>query len=120
MRKTERPITDINWHQAPITSIQFQPREECVLAVSSDDGKLSLWDFSVESDQQDTSPEFPPQLMFLHSGQSHIKELRFHPQFDSVIFTTAEDSFNVLKPNLDPEVENESDDEEKEMKEVHK
>jgi len=36
-----------------------------------------------------------------------------------VIFTTAEDSFNVLKPNLDPEVE-ESDDEEKEMKEVHK
>jgi len=32
-----------------------------------------------------------------------MKELRFHPQYSSVLVTTAEDSFNVFKPNLEPE-----------------
>ena len=41
--------------------------------------------------------------MFQHQGQRHIKELRFHPLFDSMLATTAEDSYNVFKPNFDPE-----------------
>ena len=45
----------------------------------------------------------PPQMMFLHQGQRNMKELRFHPQYSSVLVTTAEDSFNVFKPNLEPE-----------------
>jgi len=61
------PITDIQWHAKPITSIQFQPREECVLAVSSDDHKLTLWDFGVEPDKNTPDESgLPPQLMFLH------------------------------------------------------
>lgn len=32
-----------------------------------------------------------------------MKELRFHPQFHSLLLTTAEDSFNVFRPNLDPD-----------------
>lgn len=108
---TSKPITDIQWHTAPITSIQFQPREECVLAVSSDDGKLTLWDFSVEPDSNEpTDVEVPPQLMFLHQGQQNIKELRFHPQYDCTLVTTAEDSFNVFRPNLDPEEQPDEDD----------
>jgi len=83
--------------------------------VSSDDGKLSLWDFSVEEDVKDEKSEIPPQLMFLHQGQSHIKELRFHPQFESVIFTTAEDSFNVFKPNFNPEEQEDDNEEENEL-----
>ena len=76
------PITDIRWHGGPITSLQFQPREESVLVVSSADDKVSLWDFSVEPDELGgevairTRPgehgeeveEIPPQLMFLHQG----------------------------------------------------
>lgn len=34
-----------------------------------------------------------------------MKELRFHPQFRTLLFTTAEDSFNVFRPNLDPDYE---------------
>lgn len=60
-----KPITNIKWHSAPITSIHFQPREECVLAVSSADDKISIWDFSVEPDKDEpVSDEIPPQLMF--------------------------------------------------------
>lgn len=76
-------ITRIRWHTSAITSIQFEPREESVLAVSSADNKLTIWDFSVEVDESETVVdadfEIPPQLMFLHQGQVDMKELRFHP-----------------------------------------
>jgi len=45
----------------------------------------------------------PPQMMFLHQGQRNMKELRFHPQYSGILVTSAEDSFNVFKPNLEPE-----------------
>jgi len=107
------PITQIHWHSSAITSLQFEPREESVLAVTSADNKMTLWDFSVEVDESELETqannelgmEIPPQMMFLHQGQTNMKELRFHPQFASVIVTTAEDSFNVFKPNLEPDEE---------------
>ena len=77
------------------------------MAVASADNKMTLWDFSVEVDEsekpdEDIGMDIPPQMMFLHQGQSNMKELRFHPQYATLIVTTAEDSFNVLRPNLDP------------------
>mmetsp|Transcript_38592 Transcript_38592/g.44216 ORF Transcript_38592/g.44216 Transcript_38592/m.44216 type:complete len:182 (-) Transcript_38592:28-573(-) len=106
-----KPITNIKWHNAPITSIQFQPREECVLAVSSADNKLTIWDFSVEPESGEAAnPDIPPQLMFLHLGQENIKELRFHQQRESVLITTAQDSYNIFKPNFDPDMQSEGDD----------
>ena len=106
-------ITKIRWHTQAITSIQFEPREASVLAVASADNKLTLWDFSVECDESEVAIakkqseelglEIPPQLLFLHQGQKNMKELRFHPQYRSLLLTTAEDSFNVFRPNLDPD-----------------
>lgn len=99
-------ITRIRWHTQAITSLQFQPHEDSVLAVASADNKLTLWDFSVEVDESATqNPEFediPPQLMFLHQGQINMKELRFHPYYREMIVTTAEDSYNIFRPNLEP------------------
>ena len=70
---------------------------------------MSLWDFSVEMDDnwdanelnEEMGMEIPPQIMFIHQGQQNMKELRFHPQFSTLIFTTAEDSFNLFRPNLE-------------------
>ena len=58
-----------------------------MLAVTSADNKMTLWDFSVEIDEADQASQLneelemqiPPQMMFLHQGQKNIKELRFHP-----------------------------------------
>jgi hypothetical protein len=47
--------------------------------------------------------DVPPQLMFVHQGQKLMKEIRFHPQFRSLLVSTASDSFNVLRPNFDPD-----------------
>lgn len=103
-------ITRIRWHTQAITSLQFEPGEDSVLAVSSADNKLTIWDFSVEVDEQhqDGDEDIPPQLMFLHQGQSNIKELRFHPVYREMIITTAEDSYNIFRPNLEPDEEEEA------------
>lgn len=106
-------ITRIRWHTSAITSIQFEPREDSVLAVTSADNKMTLWDFSVEVDESEVQPdlniEVPPQLMFLHQGQNNMKELRFHPQYYTLLCTTAEDSFNLFRPNLEPEEESDNE-----------
>ena len=44
--------------------------------------------------------DIPAQLMFLHQGQNNMKELRFHPQMRTLLLTTAEDSFNIFRPNI--------------------
>lgn len=56
-----------NWHTEPITSIKFQPNEESVIAVSSEDNSVTIWDMSVENEEED--PEIPNELMFIHQGQ---------------------------------------------------
>ena len=37
-----------------------------------------------------------------------MKELRFHPQYRTLIFSTAADSFNIFRPNLEPDEEEET------------
>lgn len=77
--------------------------DESVLAVSGADNQMTIWDMSVEEDADSgaaasTSGDLPPQLLFIHQGQTNIKELHFHPQCPGVIVSTASDGFNVFKP----------------------
>ena len=36
-----------------------------------------------------------------------MKELRFHPQYRTLLFSTAADSFNIFRPNLEPDEQEE-------------
>ena len=106
--KTATPLAHFTFHKGPITSIEWAPHDESMLGVSSADNQLSIWDLSVEADDetngrstQDPSFEdYPPQLLFQHLGQMNIKELHFHPQIPGTVISTAEDSFNVFKPAI--------------------
>lgn len=105
------PLAHFTYHTGAITSIEWSPHDESMLAVSSDDNQLSVWDLSVEADEEDAAhtahtqqaegiADLPPQLLFLHCGQREIKELHFHAQIPGTVISTAEDSFNVFKPAI--------------------
>ena len=81
--------------------------DESVLCVSSEDNQVTVWDLSVEADDEDSATggddavtDFPPQLLFIHQGQNNVKEVHFHPQIPGLIASTAEDGFNVFKPAI--------------------
>jgi len=114
--KTGSPAAHYAWHKGAITSVEWHPTDDSVFAASSDDDSLSIWDMSLEPDTEAKSGQneknekkknkaeneeklnVPDQLLFLHQGQKKMKELHFHPQIPSLIISTAQDGFNVFKP----------------------
>lgn len=100
------PVAAFKWHTAPITSIEWHPTEESVLGVAGADDQISLWDLSVEPDSEDPAhstltktngTEVPPQLLFVHQGQSDIKELHWHRQIPGCVISTSFSGFNIFK-----------------------
>jgi len=99
-----KPAAHFKWHTSPITSVQWHPTEDSMLAVSEAKCATTVWDMSLEADDEakldDTTgqPEVPPALMFEHMGQKDVKELHWHKQIPGMLITTASDGFNVFKP----------------------
>ncbi len=77
-----RSIAEIQFHKEAITSIDFQPFEESVVAVGSADNRVTIWDFSVEPDLKGKDAEVPDQLMFIHQGIQDVKEVRYNLKCD--------------------------------------
>jgi ribosome assembly protein RRB1 len=47
------PVAHFTWHSAPITSIEWHPTEDSVFAASGSDDQVTLWDLSVEQDEDE-------------------------------------------------------------------
>ncbi|XP_004077981.1 glutamate-rich WD repeat-containing protein 1 [Oryzias latipes] len=99
--KTGRAVANFKQHSAPITSVEWSPADSSVFAASGADDVISQWDLSVESSDVGARVEglkdLPPQLLFLHQGQSEIKEIHWHPQIPGVMISTALSGFNVFR-----------------------
>uniref|UniRef100_A0A803MDF2 Histone-binding protein RBBP4-like N-terminal domain-containing protein n=1 Tax=Chenopodium quinoa TaxID=63459 RepID=A0A803MDF2_CHEQI len=112
IKEGEPMLAHFTHHKHPITSIEWSPHEDSVLAVSSADHQLTIWDLALERDEEeeaefksqtedkvDAPVELPPQLLFVHQGQKDLKELHWHAQIPGMIISTAADGFNVLMPS---------------------
>eukprot|EP01087_Luapelamoeba_hula_P022864 TRINITY_DN8303_c0_g1_i1.p1 TRINITY_DN8303_c0_g1~~TRINITY_DN8303_c0_g1_i1.p1 ORF type:complete len:540 (-),score=118.78 TRINITY_DN8303_c0_g1_i1:623-2203(-) len=113
--KSNEPAAHFQWHKDAITSVAWHPTEESMLAVAGADNQITTWDMSLEKTevdgdaasssatsstggmQVDGAADIPPQLLFVHQGQTDIKELHWHPQIPEVIVSTAGDGFNIYK-----------------------
>lgn len=99
------PVAHYDFHKAPVTSISLNPLDESIIAVSSEDNTVTLWDLAVEADDEEISQQrkeaqelhdIPPQLLFVH-WQRHVKDVRWHPQIPGCLVSTGGDGLNVWK-----------------------
>eukprot|EP00300_Choanocystis_sp_HF-7_P030420 c39258_g1_i1.p1 GENE.c39258_g1_i1~~c39258_g1_i1.p1 ORF type:complete len:491 (-),score=107.78 c39258_g1_i1:114-1586(-) len=95
-----QPAAHFQWHKGPITSVEFHPSDGSVVAVAGADDQITIWDLSLErEDGVDDLEGVPPQLLFVHQGQTEIKEVHWHKQIPGVLVSTAGSGFNVFKPD---------------------
>ncbi|XP_076172315.1 WD repeat-containing protein 1 l(2)09851 isoform X2 [Ptiloglossa arizonensis] len=96
------PLAVFKQHTAPVTTVEWHPQEATVFASGGTDNQIAQWDLSVETDQSEglensELKELPPQLLFIHQGQTDIKELHWHPQCPGVVISTAYSGFNIFR-----------------------
>uniref|UniRef100_K7FWY7 Uncharacterized protein n=1 Tax=Pelodiscus sinensis TaxID=13735 RepID=K7FWY7_PELSI len=92
-------------HTAPITSVEWHPTDAGVFAAAGADDQVTQWDLAVEREQEGEGESeddpalasIPPQLLFVHQGETDIKELHWHPQCPGVLITTALSGFNIFR-----------------------
>jgi ribosome assembly protein RRB1 len=94
------------WHRNYISSLEWHPTDVSMLAASGADDCISIWDLSLEPDVQRApqgallaeGDEVPSQLLFLHQGQTNIKEVHWHKQIPGLCVSTAQSGLNVFHP----------------------
>lgn len=95
------PIAKYKQHTSAVTTVEWSPHEGTVFASGGADDQITQWDLSVEADEEAGKDEdwakLPPQLLFIHQGQTEIKELHWHPQCPGVVVSTAHSGFNVFR-----------------------
>ncbi|KAG5900474.1 hypothetical protein JTB14_010886 [Gonioctena quinquepunctata] len=94
------PLATFKHHTESVVTVEWHPTDSAVFASGGADNQIALWDLSVEKDAESSSEDvegLPPQLLFIHQGQSNIKELHWQPQLPGVIISTAESGFNIFR-----------------------
>jgi len=94
------PLARFTPHKTPITSVEWHPTDESMLAASDDVGAY-IYDLSVEEDDTVARQQLdvPPQLLFVHCGSEQFKEIHWHPQISSCLMTTSLTGFSMFIPS---------------------
>lgn len=106
--QTKKPIASFKHHTNHVTTVEWHPSDSTVFASGGADDQIAIWDLAVEKDteisetDQTTSTDndlnnLPSQLLFIHQGQTDIKELHWHHQLPGVIISTSHSGLNIFK-----------------------
>lgn len=95
------PVAIFKQHTAPVTTVEWHPEDATIFASGGADDQIAQWDLSLEvdSDQPQATdlPQLPPQLLFIHQGQTDIKELHWHPQCPGTLISTAQSGLDMFR-----------------------
>lgn len=105
LRSPDRHLHIFAGHNEEVFSVQWSPHHETILASSSSDRRINIWDLSRigEEQTQEDAEDGPPELLvhpsdfeFIHGGHtSRISDFSWNPSDPWVIASVAED--NVLQ-----------------------
>lgn len=76
MRMPNMCINDLQFHKKQVTSIEWHPDREQILASGAEDGKVYIWDNSKCGEEQARNDyeDGPPELAFPHEHHSSLIE----------------------------------------------
>ena len=94
---TPKPVASFNFHKEQITSVEWHPTDDSIVAVAAGDNTLTLWDLAVELDDEESRDtagvqDVPPQLLFVHYMEL-VKECHWHPQIPGCVMGTGDGGF---------------------------
>jgi len=94
------PIASFNFHKEQITSLEWHPTDDSIVAVAAGDNTVTLWDLAVELDDEESKDtagvkDVPPQLLFVHY-HANAKEVHWHPQIPGALVATG-DEFSIFR-----------------------
>ena len=90
-----QPLASFNFHKEQITSVEWHPTDDSIVAVAAGDNTVTLWDLAVELDDEESKGagvpgDVPPQLLFVHYLKD-VKEVHWHPQITGSLVATGEE-----------------------------
>ena len=94
------PVASFNFHKEQITSVEWHPTDDSIVAVAAGDNTLTLWDLAVELDDEESRDsagvkDVPPQLLFVHYMET-VKECHWHPQIPGCVMGTGGGGFGYV------------------------
>ena len=103
---TPKPVASFDFHKEQITSLEWHPTDDSIVAVAAGDNTLTLWDLAVELDDEESRDtagvqDVPPQLLFVHYMEM-VKECHWHLQIPGCVMGTGGAGFGYVSlcPNL--------------------
>lgn len=98
---TSSPVASFDFHKEPVTSIEWHPTDDSVVAVGCADNTVTLWDLAVELDDEESRAasmaDIPSQLLFVHYMES-VKELHWQAQMPGTLMATGSNGFRYAIP----------------------
>ncbi|PHH61598.1 hypothetical protein CDD81_8113 [Ophiocordyceps australis] len=95
-----QPLASFDFHKEQITSLEWHPTDDSIMAVAAGDSTVTLWDLAVELDDDESREtagikDVPPQLLFVHYLKD-VKEVHWHRQIPGSLLATGEE-FSVFR-----------------------